>query len=887
VTEINTKTNINARLLEASEGCKGAPPSGGAVPAPSPAPGAPGDASAYRAAFESVVRDGGSRAWGRVKLMVVGRGAAGKTSTVRSLLGMAPVLEHKSTEVADITVTRAEGDKMREVEAESREFDSQAAYMAAERVARGTPSAAPPRRSVGERFRKSLPRVLGGGSPAPPGASTTGASSPSASPGVAVAARSLVDDADIAKRFDYAAIKKALATSTLSGAELSFSIWDYGGQEVFYALHHIFLTQGGLFLVVFDMEALLQPQSRAESLEYLRFWLNSIRLHAPDGRVLLVGTRADAVKQHTEVDDVLLNEAGVSRFSGVVKGESLCFFPVNNRDKSASRADALRGKVLEVARKLECVERSVPLAWLKVLDDLVDSGLPFVTYADVAERCARYGVAREGAQGCDQMLLQFHDLGAVVHQRGSEELHKVVVVRPQWLLDKLARVIADSIHVRGKFFDDRLRKGGDLQSAFADLRQSGVATRDLLEVLWEGEQVEYLISFMKETMLLSELADGSLLVASLVANELGQDDFPSYSSSAKEGVALRARLEFFHQKGDQGGTPDLNARFLPKGVFQRLVSQCNAVPGSEAPMVGRRRAVLSFRGQCYFTLRVLGDYSSATELCANAIELCVEPGAAEGPLLVKSIVSMVDSQRGVLFKRLVARLLLLDDSGQQVLYAAAREARGKPGVKPGASKVNSEPPGRLVPLADLEPFFADESALGRLDEYAGGPDQPKAKLAPLATGLKYHVFISHRQDCGADLAKVLCLELQARGLKVCYDKDGKDHRGELNERAMLDGVRGSRCYLLVLTKGVYQSGAVLEEFRTALSAGKTLVLLHEHETHRQGWVEFGHFFDTAPDFYPGGGKKLFKDHESMKYVREPYLRDTFFNELIDRIEGCR
>jgi hypothetical protein len=94
---------------------------------------------------------------------------------------------------------------------------------------------------------------------------------------------------------------------------------------VFYALHHIFLTQGGLFLVVFDMEALLRPQSRAESLEYLRFWLNSIRLHAPDGRVLLVGTRADVVKQHTEVDDVLLNEAGVSRFSGVIKGESLCF----------------------------------------------------------------------------------------------------------------------------------------------------------------------------------------------------------------------------------------------------------------------------------------------------------------------------------------------------------------------------------------------------------------------------------------------------------------------------------------------------------------------------------------------------------------------------------
>ena len=770
---------------------------------------------------------------------------------------------------------------MRKVERGSREFDSQAAHMAAERAARGTPSATPPHRpSVNEWLRKSLPRILGGGSPAPPGASTTGASSPSASPG---AARPLLDDADIAKRFDYAAIK-ALATSTRSGAELSFSIWDYGGQEVFYALHHIFLTQGGLFLVVFDMEALLRPQSRAESLEYLRFWLNSIRLHAPDGRVLLVGTRADVVKQHTEVSDVLLNEAGVSRFPGVRKGESLCFFPVNNLDKSASRADALRGKVLAVARELECVERSVPLAWLKVLDDLVSSGLPFVTYADVAEQCARYG---ESAQGCDEMLSQFHELGAVVHQRGSEELHKVVVVRPQWLIDKLARVIADSIHVRGKFFDDRLK--GGLQSAFADLRERGVATRPLLNVLWEDEEAEYLISFMKETLLLSELPDGSFLVASLAAKELGKDEFPTYSSSAEEGVTLRARLEFFQQEGDQGATPDLNARFLPKGVFQRLVAQCNEVPDSKRPKVGRRRAVLSFQGQCYFTLRVLGDDSNATELCATAIELCVEPGAAEGPLLVKSIVSMVNSQRGALFKRLVARLLLVNDKGRQVLYAAAREAREKPGVKPGVklgvSKVDSEPSGFMVPLVDLEPFFAHESALGRLDEDEGGPEQPKAKLAPLAPGLKHHVFISHRQDCGGDLANVLCLELQARGLKVWYDKDGKDHRSELNVRAMLDGVRESRCYLLVLTKGVFQSGAVLNEFRAALEAKKPVALLHEHETHRAGWAEFGHFIETAPDFYPGGSKKLFQDHESMRYMREPYLRDAFFVELIARIEG--
>lgn len=30
---------------------------------------------------------------------------------------------------------------------------------------------------------------------------------------------------------------------------LSFSIWDYGGQRVFYTLHHLFLTKFGVYLL--------------------------------------------------------------------------------------------------------------------------------------------------------------------------------------------------------------------------------------------------------------------------------------------------------------------------------------------------------------------------------------------------------------------------------------------------------------------------------------------------------------------------------------------------------------------------------------------------------------------------------------------------------------
>ena len=39
--------------------------------------------------------------------------------------------------------------------------------------------------------------------------------------------------------------------------ELLLSLWDFGGQSVFYALHHLYLTRHAAFAVLFNMQVLL------------------------------------------------------------------------------------------------------------------------------------------------------------------------------------------------------------------------------------------------------------------------------------------------------------------------------------------------------------------------------------------------------------------------------------------------------------------------------------------------------------------------------------------------------------------------------------------------------------------------------------------------------
>ena len=120
-------------------------------------------------------------------------------------------------------------------------------------------------------------------------------------------------------------------------------MWDFGGQEVFYALHHLFLTQQGIYLVVFSLKDLRDDE--AATLKYVKYWLESIRIHGKDAPVFVVGTFMDKIghKLWRFTSGLSRDASPVERidqvmskltqpFKGVVRNkvEKLSFFPVTN-----------------------------------------------------------------------------------------------------------------------------------------------------------------------------------------------------------------------------------------------------------------------------------------------------------------------------------------------------------------------------------------------------------------------------------------------------------------------------------------------------------------------------------------------------------------------------
>jgi len=82
-------------------------------------------------------------------------------------------------------------------------------------------------------------------------------------------------------------------------SQLTYSIWDFAGQSLYYNTHQFFLSPRGVYLLVWNVRL---------GSEYagLDFWLNSISCHAPDAPVFVVGTHIDEVIFYSTVSIFLL-----------------------------------------------------------------------------------------------------------------------------------------------------------------------------------------------------------------------------------------------------------------------------------------------------------------------------------------------------------------------------------------------------------------------------------------------------------------------------------------------------------------------------------------------------------------------------------------------------
>ncbi|CAE7410406.1 unnamed protein product [Symbiodinium sp. CCMP2592] len=326
---------------------------------------------------------------------------------------------------------------------------------------------------------------------------------------------------------------------------ITLQTFDFAGQEEYHMLHHLFLSNKGLYLVVFDL-SLWADESGDDrtSEEALTFWICSVHCHAPESRMLLVGTHVDMLGAHKmailekvdrRIHELLERNQALNEQLVVNTAEELCFFPIDNRRRGRQSVESLRVKIDETAAEI-CttgfLSKALPLYWLRYQTELIrlaragpdrfwgtasvegtmpaagasSSGPPkpvhALPFSQVSRLGRAVGIHDEGE--LLSVLIYLHDTGSIIFF-DEEKLRDCVVLDPYWLAEAAANIFNCPRVVQGRSASARrLLERGELH---VDL---------LREHLWRSERfvdhIPVLINLMLRFDLLVSSSDQDVFV---------------------------------------------------------------------------------------------------------------------------------------------------------------------------------------------------------------------------------------------------------------------------------------------------------------------------------------------------------------------------------------
>ena len=245
----------------------------------------------------------------------------------------------------------------------------------------------------------------------------------------------------------------ALDSFRLPGAQgdITVRLWDFAGQEITHALHHFFLTEGCIYVLVLD------PRSNTE-MQDAEYWLGLLKRYAGGAPVLVALNRQDARQGGYDLDRRVLQE----RFPFIQS------FTLTNCEKRDG-CDALLKSLSDAVASLKDTEPPhlmVPQAWLKVMKDCdgearakpqpgyhelqrwlvlaghavpAASGRQHLTLEEFREICVKRGETEPARQESLARLL--HTLGAVLHFVDEPRLRDTTVLNPHWVTDGVYRLL--------------------------------------------------------------------------------------------------------------------------------------------------------------------------------------------------------------------------------------------------------------------------------------------------------------------------------------------------------------------------------------------------------------------------------------------------------------
>ena len=482
----------------------------------------------------------------------------------------------------------------------------------------------------------------------------------------------------VAKRIRKNVLQEVKREGVGDNAEMYPIVWDFAGQPVYYATHPLFLTQRGVYLLVYDLSRSLQARAEPSvkqgmysqildnhdgktNLDFLDFWmtwvtsianqnedqhirLDQSRVNIPP--VFLVCTHAD--KPCGGGDPfVLAREVFGSLQTKPYKNQLYQdVFAVDNT-KSGSNSECsevkrLWEKFLAVVKELPQMKEEYPLKWLRfeeALQTKVKDGEKWMSLEDTKQIASELCHIEDDREFTT--LLNFlHDQRILIHFDNSPLLNSVVILDPQWLVKLFTSVIT----VKPEPYE------GEERELWSRLQTEGILEYKLLVMVWgslliQREIFPSLLEIMEKFSLLcpwpsSDASCGrQYLVPSMLMSHPPKDIFklvasaqiPSFfvrfeSGQVPPGFFPRLLLQFFQWGQDEFWSaeyPQLYANFARFYTSEdddcSVILLCHLTCIEVVVHRGNLRANLTESLQSKLNLYAVPNYDGFEKSCARAV----------------------------------------------------------------------------------------------------------------------------------------------------------------------------------------------------------------------------------------------------------------------------
>ena len=265
-------------------------------------------------------------------------------------------------------------------------------------------------------------------------------------------------------------------------------IWDFAGQDIYRAIHPIFMSSEDIYLLVFDLtkelslkaecrvnqgngeHAVPARESKDSNLDHMMRWMDlihslknceGIETSSPElslPPVIVVGTHADELEEEDPRKRIELAETKWERVREAFPGHFIAhiktFLPMDNTKAGEATGQeeiiTLRREILDLAYEMPHTMKEIPLQWHLLEKEIgkpiwQDREEPFLPRKAFQEEIVSQFCKADNEDDFDELLHFLHARGSIVYHEHLDEntgdKNGLIFLNPQWLINILCQII--------------------------------------------------------------------------------------------------------------------------------------------------------------------------------------------------------------------------------------------------------------------------------------------------------------------------------------------------------------------------------------------------------------------------------------------------------------